>query len=132
MEASIPTNNEGEADLLSKARGFALRYRIILTPTDDGSFIANAMELPGIIIQEATLTKVVEELHNVLIEVIVRLLREGNAPPQPTAGRRLEQVNVKLSLEERSLMESAARARGNRGVADYLRQLGLEHISRIV
>ena len=68
----------------------------------------------------------VADTREALVVVVAYMLEEGQRPPAPASeGRREEQVNIRLTAEERALLESRSRARGFRGLSDYVRATAL-------
>ena len=59
---------------------------------------------------------------------VATTLESGGEPTAPAAGRegrRDQQINVRVSEDERLRLERLAQARGFKGSADYLRALAL-------
>lgn len=58
--------------------------------------------------------------------VIASILEKGETPPaSSTEGKRDQQVNIRLTAEEKLLLEEASRREGFRSLSDYLRSVGL-------
>ena len=56
------------------------------------------------------------------VSAVAWMLEKGEVPPPPaSAGRRTEQVILRLSVEEKLMLEATARSRGFSGLADYIR-----------
>jgi uncharacterized protein (DUF1778 family) len=54
------------------------------------------------------------------------MLEDGQVPPAPASEqKRTEQVNVRLTTEERLLLEEAAHNKGFRGISDFVRTTSL-------
>jgi hypothetical protein len=50
------------------------------------------------------------------------MLEKGQTPPAPAReGHRSMQVNVRLTPEEKAVLESKAKAKGFRGLSDFIR-----------
>jgi hypothetical protein len=61
-----------------------------------------------------------------LMTAVATMLEKGQAPPAPAGeGKRTEQINIRVTPEERLILEEAARSRGFRGLGDYLRSTAL-------
>jgi hypothetical protein len=62
-----------------------------------------------------------------LVAAVAYLLEQGRpvAPPA-RLGRRTLQVNVRLTAEEKALLEGTARRQGFEGLSDYMRAAALE------
>ena len=55
------------------------------------------------------------------------MLEEGERPPSPSrAGTRTTQVNVRLTAEEKVLLEATARRKGYSGLSDFIRAAAIE------
>lgn len=55
------------------------------------------------------------------------LLEEGQRPPTPAGeGTRTAQVNVRLTSEEKVLLETAAKRKGFSGLSDFVRAAAIE------
>lgn len=58
---------------------------------------------------------------------IASMLEAGETPPRPAKeGKRDQQVNIRLTTEERLALESAASRAGFRSVSDYVRSAALD------
>jgi predicted RNase H-like HicB family nuclease len=106
-----------------RARAIASRYALILDPEPDAGYVGSAVELPNVFADGRTPDACVREALNALTGVIARLLGKGNTPPAPASEseHRDVQLNVRVSARQKLLIERAARAKGFRGVSDYLR-----------
>jgi len=55
------------------------------------------------------------------------MIEEGQKPPAPAqAGTRTKQVNVRLTAEEKVLLETTAKQKGFQGLSDFVRAAALE------
>jgi len=62
-----------------------------------------------------------------LTVAVAYLLEEGQRPPTPaTDGRRTMQVNIRLTAEEKALLEVTAQRKGFSGLSDYVRAAAIE------
>jgi len=60
---------------------------------------------------------------------VATMIECGQRPPQPaSAGRRVEQVNVRLTAEEKLLFTNAARNLGFKGISDFIRSTALNSV----
>jgi hypothetical protein len=63
---------------------------------------------------------------DILTTAVAYMLETGETPPPPASDRkRTEQVNVRLTAEERMLLEEAASSKGFRGISDFVRAASL-------
>lgn len=73
-----------------------------------------------------TVEECVEQTMEATIGVIATMLELGESPPTPArAGKRDQQVNIRLTAEEKLQLEAAARREGFRSLSDFLRASGL-------
>ena len=64
-----------------------------------------------------------------LMVAVATMIECGQRPPQPaSAGRRTEQVNVRLTAEEKLLFANAAMSLGFKGVSDFIRNTALNSV----
>ncbi len=57
------------------------------------------------------------------------MIEEGRTPPVG-ATKRAAQVNVRLTQEEKLLLEETAKREGFKGISDFIRHLALSHMLR--
>lgn len=108
--------------LLDKARGIAARYKLVLEADPEVGFIGCAMEMPTVFADGATPDLCVAETREALTAAVATMLEAGRTPPAPISeGRRQEQINIRVSAEEKFRLQEAARSQGFRGVSDYVR-----------
>ena len=111
--------------ILAKARVIADRYRIVLE-REDNWWYGHGLEIPGAGGDGATAEAAVADTREALVVVAAYMLEEGEKPPAPADdGRRTEQVNIRLTSEERWRLESRSQSQGFRGLSDYVRAAAL-------
>ena len=114
-----------DPDILRRAREIAEAYQYIVH-FNDGDFFARPLELSGTMNDGKTRDEAIANGIDIATTVVAYMLEEGQVPPLPASeDRRDEQVNVRLSKLEKVLLEEAARARGFRGISDYMRTAAL-------
>jgi len=114
-----------ERQILAQARKLAKQYQIVLK-FEDGEWYGHGLELPGARGDGKTAAAAVNDTRDALVTTLAYMLEEGHAIPVPASeGLRSEQINIRLTPVEKSLLESRSRAKGFRGVADYLRAAAL-------
>ncbi len=85
------------------------------------------MELPHVFGDGPTVERCVEETREALIGAVALLLEEGSRPPAPAReNTRTQQVNVRLTAEEKILLESTSKRKGFNGLSDFIRAAALE------
>jgi len=115
--------------ILKEARTLALQYRLLLERDEDGTYIGSALELPLVFGDGRTPDQCVRDTFEALTAAVAYLLEQGRKPPLPSSQRRRqEQVNIRLTAEEKLLLEEAARAKGFRGISDFVRSTTLASI----
>lgn len=111
--------------VLKQARAIADKYQIILQ-FEDGEYYGRGLEMPFVMNDGKTPDACVRATRESLTTAVATLLEAGDVPPAPASeGKRTEQVNVRLTPEEKLLLEEAARSRGFRGLGDFVRSTAL-------
>lgn len=114
-----------DPDVLHRAREIAEKYQVVLQH-EGGEFIGRGLELPNAYEDGKTADECVRKTREMFVTVIATMLEDGEVPPPPaSAGKRTEQVNVRLSVEEKLVLEASARRRGYAGLADYIRAVAI-------
>ena len=107
--------------ILERARRIAADYRIALEFAD-GEYYGHSMELPGAMGDGKTPDECVTSTREAAAALVAYLLEKGQTPPLPAReGARTEQVNIRLSAEEKAAIEAIATRFGFRGISDYVR-----------
>ena len=115
--------------IIREAKAIADQYRLIVRPNDNGRFKANVLELPLVFAHGATASESLEKCQEMARFALSCMLEAGERPPAPMGeNKRSEQVNIRLSLEEKLRFEEAARQQGFRGVSDFIRAATLAAI----
>jgi len=117
-----------DAGVLAKARTIAEQYQIILAH-DEGHWYGRGLELPGVHGDGKTVAQCVKNTREAMAGWVAYLLEEGHRPPTPAKeGARTTQVNIRMTAEEKALLETAARQRGFHGLSDLLRTAAIEAV----
>jgi predicted RNase H-like HicB family nuclease len=113
--------------ILRRAREIAEGYQIILN-FEDGLYYGRGLELPNAMNHGKTPDECVKATRDILTTVVAYMLECGQTPPSSASeNKRTEQINVRLTPEEKLLLEEAARSKGFRGISDFVRSASLEH-----
>ena len=113
--------------ILSRANEIAISYRIVLTPDEEVGYIGNCVEMPLVMGDGRTPDACVSATRSAIVAVVAYMLESGSVPPSPAGeNRRDQQVNIRLTVEEKASLEEAARQQGFRGVSDYVRSVSLQ------
>ena len=114
--------------VLRAARDIADSYQIILS-FEDGEYYGRGLEMPHVMNDGSTPDECVAKTRDILTTAIAYLLEKGEVPPSPASeNKRSEQVNIRVTPEEKLLLEEAARNKGFRGVSDFVRTASLGSI----
>lgn len=110
-----------ESRILESARRIAQAYDLILRH-EDGHWYGHALEYPEAMGDGKTVGACVRATRQALTAGVATMLEAGQSPPSPAReARRSSQVNVRLTPEERAVLESRAKAKGFRGLSDFIR-----------
>jgi predicted RNase H-like HicB family nuclease len=123
--SKAPIDRPFDQGVLQRARAIAEQYQIILQ-FEDGEYYGRGLEMPFVMNDGKTPDSCVRATRESLALAVATLLENDEAPPAPASeGKRTEQVNVRLTPEEKLLLEEAARNRGFRGLGDFVRSTAL-------
>ena len=118
-----------KASVLRKAKKIASDYRIILEKNDRLGFIGSSVELPTVFVDAKTTDKCYKATQEALMVAVATMIECGQRPPQPSsAKKRNEQVNVRLTSEEKILLTNAASSLGFKGISDFIRSTALNRV----
>jgi len=108
-------------EILDSAKRIAHAYDLVLRFEDD-EWYGHALEYPEAMGDGKTEKACVRATRQALTVAVATMLEAGQTPP-PAArqGHRSAQVNVRLTPEEKAVLESKAKARGFRGLSDFIR-----------
>jgi len=116
-----------EAGLLRQAEKIAGAYRFVLERHDDVGFIGSSVEMPTVFADGPTPDACVAAVHTALGYAVATMLEQGQSPPAPAStGARNVQVNVRLTADEKFLLQETARRLGFKGVSDFVRNAALD------
>ena len=119
-----------DPEILRRAGKIAQEYQIIIH-FEDGEYYGRGLELPSVMNNGKTPDECVSATRDALTTAVAFMLESGEVPPPPASdNKRTEQVNVRLTAEEKLMLEEAARNRGFRGVSDYVRTASLSLIKK--
>ena len=113
-----------DAALFSRARSIVADYRIILEPDEKLGYVGSAIEMPTVFANGGTPDACVKAVREALAVAVATMLELGKRPPVGR-GQRTQQVNVRLSPDEKLALEAAAAQMGFKGLSDYVRAAAL-------
>ena len=94
---------------------------------DEGEWYGRGLELPHVMADGKTAAKYLDNTREAMVGAVAILLEMGQRPPVPAReGSRSQQVNVRLTSEEKLFIEAAARQKGFKGLSDFIRSAALE------
>lgn len=112
--------------ILAAAKRIVEKYDLVLR-MEDGQWYGRALEYPEAMGDGKTVQRCVAATRDALLAAVATMLEAGQTPPVPARqGLRTEQVNVRLTAEEKAILESTAKAKGYRGLSDCIRANVLE------
>jgi len=112
--------------ILKRARDISRTCTIVLQPDPKLGYLGRSVEFPYAMDDGRTPGECVRKTRQALVAVVATMLEQGQVPPAPAIeSNRSEQVNIRLTAEEKFLLEETARARGFRGLSDYMRATAL-------
>jgi predicted RNase H-like HicB family nuclease len=112
--------------VVAKARRITEQYQIVLSE-EEGHWYGRGLEMPSVFGDGATPSACLKSTRDALIGATAFLLEEGQRPPAPAReGARSEQVNVRLTADEKAILESTARRKGFKGLSDFIRAAALQ------
>ena len=114
---------------MKQAREIAAKYQVVLRfDEESGEFYGRGVELPLCMGDGPTPDACVAHTRKAFVAVVATMLEKDQIPPAPQSGnipRRSVQINVRLTPEEKSQLESASRREGFTGISDYVRSAAL-------
>ena len=121
-------NGFGKIDpqLLVRAREIASEYRAVIERDGEGGFVANSLEMPSVYSQGKTAEACFKLLMEALTQAVAMRLQNGKVPPRSGKLMLTEQLNLRITTEEKVLVEAAASRLGFRGVSEYIRHVLLK------
>jgi len=122
-------NKPFKESIVRKAKKLVADYRIILERNESLGFIGSSVELPTVFADARTPEQCYRATQDALMVAVATMLECGQRPPQPaSAKRRTEQVNVRLTAEEKLLFANAAMNLGFKGISDFIRSTALSNV----
>jgi predicted RNase H-like HicB family nuclease len=111
---------------LNEARSLAEQYQVIML-FEDNYWSGRGLEMPLVFGGGATPEACIQDTRQAFVLAAATLIEAGERPPAPaSAGLRTEQVNVRLTAEEKLLLEASAKRKGFSGLSDFIRAAAVE------
>src|ERR1700742_4549177 len=109
-----------EPGVLHCAGKIAKAYQIIIQ-FEDGEYYGRGLEMPLVMGDGKTPDECVRATREALTVAVATILEAGDTAPAPASEhKRTEQINIRVTLEEKLLLEETARNHGFRGIGDYV------------
>ena len=123
--AKLRPDRPFDAAILARARARADKYQVVVW-YQDGEWYGRGVELPDAMNDGKTPAECIANTRDMFVTVIAVMLEQGQNPPPPAdEGVRSEQMNIRLSADERLRLVTAAKQRGFEGVSDFVRTAAL-------
>jgi predicted RNase H-like HicB family nuclease len=114
-------------EVLRRARGLAEQYRLVISPEPGVGYFGHALELPSAMGDGKSVDACARAVLEAATVAVATMIERGEKPPAPsTEGRRDQQVNLRLTAEEKMRLEAAAGRDGFRSLSDYIRASALD------
>lgn len=115
-----------DACVLDQARDLVRWYKLTVEPTQSGGYMGSSVELPYVFARAETTDECLRRTLEALAVAVAALIEKDKRVPQPASQHKRElQVNVRLSANEKLLLEETARRDGFRSVSDFIRSVTL-------
>lgn len=103
---------------------------MVIEPEPDVKYLGRTVELPLVMAGGATPGECYDQVLEATTFSIATMLELGERPPAPASeGRRDQQVNLRLTADERLRLDAAAAREGYRSLSDYVRAAALNRAS---
>jgi predicted RNase H-like HicB family nuclease len=117
-----------DAGIWAEAGQLVARYHLVLHAVTDG-FSGTIVELPTVIARGKTPAECFEATRTSAQAAAATLMELGQKPPAPRGReRRDEQLNIRVTGEEKRSLEYAANENGYRNVSEFVRAVALQSI----
>ncbi len=114
--------------VLAEAKHIARQYQVVLS-FEEGHWYGRGLELPNIMADGKTGNQCVRSLQDAIVGWVAYLLETGQQPQAPArAKKRTKQVNVRLTDEEKLLLETASKQEGFVGLSDFIRAAAVKAV----
>ncbi|MBY0312405.1 MAG: type II toxin-antitoxin system HicB family antitoxin [Phycisphaerales bacterium] len=115
---------------LAQARAIAEQYGLVIERDPELGFVGRTLEMPGVMADGRTLTSCVANILEATTASVATLLEQSHRVPTPASQRkRDQQVNIRVSAEERLRLQSLAERDGFASISDYVRAAALRAAS---
>lgn len=99
----------------------------MIEPDPDVGYLGRTIEMPLVMSDGKTPDQCVAQVLDASAAAIATMLEGGQRPPSPSRNlKRDQQLNVRLTAEEKLQLEEAARQAGFRSISDFVRAAALD------
>lgn len=114
-------------DIMRQAIAFADQYRFVFQLEPDGGYIGHPLEMPLVLGSGDTIDACYRDTMEAATMAVAAVLERGEQPPAPSReGKRDQQVNIRLTADEKMSLEAAANRDGFRSLSDFMRAASLQ------
>jgi len=97
-----------------------------MTPEPGVGYLGRTIEMPFVMADGKSIETCAAQLLEGTAAAIASMLEQGAEPPSPAReGKRDQQVNIRLTAEEKLALEGLASKEGFRSISDYVRAAAL-------
>jgi predicted RNase H-like HicB family nuclease len=116
--------------VLRRAKEIASGYRLVIQRSPRLGYVGTSTEFPGVMADGPTPQACVEATILAHTALVATMLEAGEQPPvSADPSLRKEQINIRVTAEEKLRLEDAAQQRGFRNVSEFLRTTALREAS---
>jgi predicted RNase H-like HicB family nuclease len=113
----------------ARAAKIAKTYTLVMQPEPRLGYFGRTVEFPYVMADGKTLAACAEQVLEATTLAVVTYLERDQQPPGPAGdGRRDQQLNIRVSGEERLMLDGIAAREGFRSVSDYVRAAALKRV----
>jgi predicted RNase H-like HicB family nuclease len=114
-----------EPAVLARAKKIAASYQVIMWQ-EDGEYFGRGVELPLTMDDGKTADECMKKTREAFVVSVAYMLENGEIPPAPAMeGKRDVQLNIRISAEEKLILDAASRRLGYASVSDYIRSVAI-------
>lgn len=112
--------------ILARAKRIAHGYRIIIERHADLGYKARSLEIPTAFADGRTPNACVKAMEDALVATIATILVNNKRPPLSSRQAKTgAQINIRVNMLDKLLLEEAAEERGFKGVSDFVRTVAI-------
>jgi|GEM_PF-490328 len=123
--------NPFDPSVWRRALDLAAQYQLVIVPDRDVGYFGRTIEMPYAMSEGSTIEACAANTLEATANGIAAMLESGARPPSPAVqDKREEQLNIRLTTDERVRLDEAARQAGFRSVSDFIRTAALDRSRR--